>query len=567
VENLLDILDGAVAKWGDRRALGIRRDDGSHAEWTFRELERRSRFAAWRLHALGLRPGDRLLTWAPSAPELPAVYFGAIRAGLVLVPLDLRMAPDAIERIVEKAQARFLALGTGRDAPDPRDVRLDRFPTATIDALTAEPDASFARDWAVQLDRWPRPERHQLFELVFTSGTTGTPKGVMLTHGNVLSSIEAIHRVIPPLEHRIVSLLPLSHLLEQAVGLFYAVEVGADILYVRSRTPRVIFEAIRDHRTTSMVLVPQVLDLFWTAIEREVQRAGRTGSFGRLRAIGRHLPMRVRRFMFRRVHREFGGELRLLVSTAAFLPPALQQAWEDMGVIVIQGYGSTECGFATCTTREDHGLGTVGQSVPPVQVDLADDGEILVKGPNVFDGYWHDEAATKAAFTSDGWYRTGDIGRFDGKRRLILMGRTKDIIVLPNGFNVYPEDIENELRMAGIRDSVVIETRPGRIEAVVLAPDTHGIPQGGDIPAARPTDPEATPGVVRARIDESIARANKKLSVNQRVAGWRLWPEADFPRTHTLKVKRDQIRAWAAVDQPLPVREETAPKSTPTAEV
>ena len=169
-----------------------------------------------------------------------------------------------------------------------------------------------------------------------------------------------------------------------------------------------------------------------------------------------------------------------------------------MGVIVIQGYGSTECGFATCTTREDHGLGTVGRSVPPVEVRLADDGEILVRGPNVFRGYWHDEAATAAALSDDGWYRTGDIGRFDADGRLILMGRNKDIIVLPNGFNVYPEDIENALRMAGIRNSVVVETQPGRIEAIVLAPGSHGLPQGGDIPAAGPGAAE-DPALVRGQ--------------------------------------------------------------------
>jgi long-chain acyl-CoA synthetase len=551
---LLDILDGAVARGADRRALGIRRDDGSHDEWTFRELERRSRIVAWRLRALGLRPGDRLLTWGPSAPELPAVYFGAIRAGIVLVPLDLRMAPDAIERIAAIAEPRHLAIGTGREAPDPRDARLDALPTTTLDALAAEPDASFPRDWAVQLEAWPRPDRGALFELVFTSGTTGSPKGAMLTHGNVLSSIEAMHRVIPRLDHRIVSLLPLSHLLEQAVGLFYAVDVNADILYVRSRNPRVIFEAIRDHRTTSMILVPQVLDLFWTSIEREVERTGRAAAFARLRAIARRLPQAVRRRLFRRIHAEFGGGLRLLVSTAAFLPPALQQAWEDLGVTVIQGYGSTECGFATCTTREDHGLGTVGRSMPPVEVRLADDGEILVRGPNVFAGYWRDDAATAAAFTTDGWYRTGDIGRFDGDGRLILMGRTKDIIVLPSGLNVYPEDVENALRVAGIRDSVVVETSPGRIEAIVLAPGSHGIPQGGDIPAARAGGLGDDPAAVRAGIETAIRAANRTLAVHQRLAGWRLWPDADFPRTHTLKVRRDQIRAWAIVEEPLPIR-------------
>jgi long-chain acyl-CoA synthetase len=555
METVLDLLDGAVRRAGDRPAMRLVRDDGSDDVWTYRDLGRRSRCAAWRLRAAGLRPGDRLLTWSPSAPELPAVYFGAIMAGLILVPLDLRMAPESIERIAARAEARHLALGTGRDAPDPRDARLEQLPTTTVDRLAAEPDATFPADWEAQLAAWPRPASEDLFELVFTSGTTGNPKGVMLAHANVLATIEAIHRVIPPLDHRIVSLLPLSHLLEQVVGLFYALDVLADIRYVRSRNPRVIFGAIRDHRTTSMILVPQVLDLFWSAIEREVERAGRTRSFTFLRSIARHLPYALRRRLFGQVHARFGGGLRLLVSTAAFLPPALQQAWEDLGCVVIQGYGSTECGFATCTTREDHGLGTVGRSVPPVEVRLAEDGEILVRGPNLFRGYWHDPEATAAALTPEGWYRTGDIGRFDPGGRLILMGRTKDIIVLPNGFNVYPEDIENALRVAGIRDSVVVESRPGRIEAIVLAPDTHGLPQAGDIPAARPASPAADPAIVRERIDAGIRAANQTLAVNQRVVGWRLWPDTDFPRTHTLKVKRDLVRAWAAVEEPLPVRQ------------
>ena len=122
------------------------------------------------------------------------------------------------------------------------------------------------------------------------------------------------------------------------------------------------------------------------------------------------------------------------------------------------------------------------------------------------------------------------------------MGRNKDIIVLPNGFNVYPEDIENALRVAGIRDSVVVETRPGRIEAIVLAPGSHGLPQGGDIPAAGPGAARETPALVRERIDASVKAANQTLAVHQRVAGWRLWPDVDFPRTHTLKVKRDLVR-------------------------
>ncbi|MCI0584226.1 MAG: AMP-binding protein [Chloroflexi bacterium] len=560
MEILLDLLDEAVRRFGDRPALAIRRDDGTMTRWTYRELERRSRIAAWRLRALGLQPGDRVLAWSPSMPELPAAIFGAMRARLILVPLDLRMSMEAVEGIVAASDSRHLLLGTGRDAPDPRDAHLEAFPTVTVEALSAEPDATFPADWEAQLDAWDRPAPADIWELVFTSGTTGTPKGVMLGHDNVTASILTFHDIVPRMEHRMVSLLPLSHLLEQAVGLFYALSVGADILYVRSRNPRVIFEALREHQVTSLVVVPQVLDLFWSAIEREVEKRGRARSFARLRAIARRLPAWARRRLFSSVHDQLGGHFRLILSTGAFLAPALQQSWEDLGVTVLQGYGSTETGTGTCTTLDDHAMGTVGRPPRAIDLRIAADGEVQFRGPTLFHGYWQRPDLTAATYTPDGWYTTGDIGHLDDGGRLILSGRKKDIIVLPNGFNVYPEDIENALRIAGIRDSVVLETSPGRIEAIVLAPGTHGLPQGGDSPGRAATRgpedvTEAGARQVGARIDAAVKAANSTLGPNQRIAGWRLWPDEDFPRTHTLKVRRPPVRAWAAVGAPLPVHE------------
>ena len=273
----------------------------------------------------------------------------------------------------------------------------------------------------------------------------------MLSHANVLATVETAHNAIPPQEHRLVSLLPLSHLMEQAIALFYALTVGADILYVRSRNPRVIFEAIRDHRVTTMLVVPQVLDLFWSAIEREVEKAGRTS---RVRPAPRRSPATcrtaLRRVLFRRVHAQLGGSLNLFVCAAAFLPPSLQQAWEDVGVVVMQGYGATECGPASATSKTDHGLGTVGRTIPPVRGQAGRGRRDPRQGPDRLRRLLaRPRGATAAAFTADGWYRTGDIGRHDDAGHLILMGRIKDIIVLPNGLNVYPEDIENALRTAG----------------------------------------------------------------------------------------------------------------------
>ena len=540
METLLDLVDDAVARFGDRPALAIRREDGTTTGWTYRELGERSRAAAFRLRALGLEPGDRVLTWSPSAPELAATYIGAMRAGVIYVPLDLRMSRDAVEGIVRTSGAKHLVIGTGQDAPDPAAFGLEGFASTAVDTIGGAP-ADLPPDWQAQLDAWPRPHPPDLVQLIFTSGTTGTPKGVMLAHDNLLASNQTFHRIIPPMEHRIVSLLPLSHLLEQAVGLFYALSVGASVLYVRSRNPRVIFDALRAHRVTSMVVVPQVLDLFWSAIEREVEKSGRMKIFDRLRSIGRRLPMTIRRILFRRVHAQLGGAFRLFVSAGAFLPPALQQAWEDMGVIVVQGYGATETGTGSATTLDDHGLGTVGKPPAGIDMRLATDGEVQFRGPTLFKGYWDAPDKTAAAFTDDGWYMTGDVGHFDARGRLILSGRKRDMIVLPNGFNIYPEDIENALRIAGQRDSIVLEAKPGRIEAILLAPSSSPIRSAGESLAF---DPSAPPPEVRATLDAAVKDANASLGANQHLSGWRLWPASDFPRTHTLKVKRDLVRAW-----------------------
>ncbi len=530
---ILDLLDLAFGRYADRPAVGLWHEGGTRTTWTYRELDRRSRLAAWRLrHQLGLEPGDRVLTWSPSGPELPAVYFGAMRAGLILVPLDLRMSTEAIQGIVKRAEPKRLLIGAGQDAPDATAAGLADFPTTTIESLTREPDdrdGSTAEAMERDVASWPRPQPEEVWDLIFTSGTTGTPKGVMVAHDNLLATMAAINRVIPPLEHRVISVLPLSHLFEQAIGLIYALSVGADILYVRSRNPRVLFAALQAHRVTSMIVVPQVLDLFWSAIEREADRSGRRSLFDRLRRIARRLPYPARRLIFRSVHRRLGGSLSLFVSSGAFLPPALQQAWEDLGVVVIQGYGSSENGFGTCTTREDHGLGTVGRPMPPVQLRIADDGEVLFAGPTLFKGYWRDAEATARAIDPDGWYHTGDIGQLDPDGRLVLSGRTKDRIVLPNGFKVYPEDIENALRVAGLRDAIVVETEPGRIEAVVLL-------RGAGAETAESAKPI---------VDAAVRGANSQLGPQQRIAAWRLWPEDDFPRTHTLKIRRDPVRAWA----------------------
>ncbi|HUG49170.1 MAG TPA: AMP-binding protein, partial [Candidatus Limnocylindria bacterium] len=190
-DSLLDLLEDADRRYAGKPQLALRTDEGRSLEWSARELNHRSKLVAWRLRALGLQPGDRLLTWSPSTPALPAVYFGAMRAGITVVPLDLRMAPDVLRRIADSSGAQWLVIGTGFDAPDAEVGGLTHLDIRTVESLSADPphqsatgrdeggiDEPFPADWQAQVEAWPRPTRDTLFEVIYTSGTTGMPKGV-----------------------------------------------------------------------------------------------------------------------------------------------------------------------------------------------------------------------------------------------------------------------------------------------------------------------------------------------------------------------------------------------------
>lgn len=255
-------------------------------------------------------------------------------------------------------------------------------------------------------------------------------------------------------------------------------------------------------------------------IEREVERSGQGGSWRRALRLAPYLPLAGRRLLFRRLHRQLGGALAFLVSGGAALDPALARKWELVGIPVLTGYGATEAAPCIATTDLSHRKpGSVGKAVPGVEIRVAADGEILVRGRNVMPGYRQNAEATRAAF-SEGWLKTSDLGRLDAEGYLTLVGRKKSMIVLDNGQKVYPEDVEEALRRAGAADAVVF----GR------ATD-----QGPQIHAVLLLGPEAS------EAEPIVAAANARLAPHQRARGYAVWTEADFPRTHTLKVRRDLV--------------------------
>jgi long-chain acyl-CoA synthetase len=528
MNTLVELLEGAAAAYSDRTALsmqaGLRTDN-----WSYRRLWRAAHAVARHLrHEHRIEPGERVLVQAPNCPQLVAAYFGCMLAGIVLVPLDPFSSEEFMAAVVAKTQARaVLTVDTVRSLPECRTISLSSLPFD-------QPGPPVEH----------RPAPGDLAEIVFTSGTTGSPKGVMLTHANIAANVASLDSIIPRGRHyRLLSLLPLSHMLEQTVGLYLPLSYGATIYYPPGRHPGAILRTLQKRRIIAMVVVPAILQILLRAIEREVQCRGRWQDWQRLHALAAHLPVPTRRLLFRQVHRSLGGCLEFVMCGGAYLPLELAQAWERLGVKVVQGYGATECAPVVATnTLTDRVHTSVGRPVRRVQVRISDEGELLVKGPNVTSGYWQDEAATRAAFTEDGWYRTGDLAWQDASGRLSLKGRLKDMIVLPNGMNVYPEDVEHELEREDAVAACVVVGLPEadggqRVHAVVL-----------------PRHRERSEAELAAEVEAAVRRANARLAPHQRIATHSLWPGEDFPRTTSLKIRRHEV--MAALSGAAPVMQE-----------
>lgn len=496
---------------------------------TYRELERLALRCARYLQERGIEKGDRVMIWAPNMPQWVALYFGCMKVGGVLVPLDIRTEPKFAAAVARQTEPKLLVASrlTERSAGD---IGVPSIRLEEIEALL--PDEPAPDDVEIAAD--------DLAEIVFTSGTTGDPKGVMLTHRNISSNVQGTREVLTIEQgFRLLSLLPLSHMFEQTVGMLAPLSGGARIVYPVSRQPSAIFRTLAENGITMICLVPQALDLFMNSIEREARRTGREGALSRLFAIAEHLPMPLRRVLFRSVHAKFGGAFELLISGGAYLDPALARRWELMGISVLQGYGATEAApIIACDRPGARKPDAVGKAYPRVELRIADDGEILASGPTIFPGYWRNPQAS-AAVLDDGWYHTGDLGFLDEDGYLHLKGRKKDLIVLANGQNVYPEDIENELaRNAAVEEAVVLglplERGEVEVHAVLLMRDP-------------------------ASAAEAVERANQNLGDHQRIRGFTLWPDEDFPRTPKRSVKKRDV-----LDRLMQMRAGASPERVPS---
>jgi long-chain acyl-CoA synthetase len=553
-------------------ALQYRRDDAT-VTISYPELGRRVTEIARGLIALGVQPGDRVSIFATTSAEWTLADFGALCAGAALAPVYHTSSPEECAYVLAHSGATVVFCG---DAAQAAKVALVRAQCPNLRHVimldgVAEGDAITLaqlrqRGSETPLDavtaRLAGCDRDDLATLVYTSGTTGPPKGCMLSHANLLDTARMYIEALEINEtHALYQFLPLAHVMAR-VAQAVILSAGARICYWDGDAGRII-EEIAELEPTHFPAVPRVYEKIHGAVLGQIQDgpALRRAIFGWALERGKHARARLRdghslsaieavqyrladRLVLTKVRSIFGHQLHVAMVGAASVAPELLEFFDACGVLVLEGYGLSEsCSVATLNTPRAMRFGTVGRPLPGTEVSIAGDGEILIRGPQVFQGYYHDPEATQQALTADGWLRTGDLGAIDDDGFVAITGRKKDIIITSNGKNITPVNIESQLRETRyITEAVVFgDNRPYLVAVLTLDRDETaklaarlGI---ADDPKTVANDPS-----VREEVQREVDAVNAKLARIEQIKRFAILDhdlsQAGGELTPTMKVKR-----------------------------
>jgi long-chain acyl-CoA synthetase len=478
--------------------------------WSYAETARVARQFCVYLQLRGARRGDRVILLGPNSAEWVASFLGCALLGAVAVPLDRGSTPDFVQRIIHQV-APVLAVCAPEFAK--------YFGTVPVIALDELPSLVAKHE---ATNRTDAPSRDDVLEIIFTSGTTAEPKGVVITHANVLANLEPLEReigkyskygkLVHPL--RFLNLLPLSHVFGQFLAIFVPQALAATVIFHDSLNPSEIITTIKRQKVNVCVAVPHMLTSLKNQIEREVQKHADLDEFRSQRQRFEKKNFVRRWWTFRKIHSQFGWRFWAFISGGSALDEEDERFWSQLAFAVIQGYGLTE---TTSLVSVNHPFKaskrSIGKMLPGREVRLGPDGEIFVRGENVATRYWQANE-TKSLSTEDGWFPTGDLGALDSEGNLYFKGRKKNVIVTPAGMNVHPEDLEQVLRkQSGVRDVVVV-----------------GLPVGGNAETCAVLLMDSG-----ASSNTAVESANRSLAEFQRISHHIDWPENDFPRTPTGK--------------------------------
>ncbi|MFN7169999.1 MAG: AMP-dependent synthetase/ligase, partial [Candidatus Omnitrophota bacterium] len=480
-------------------------------------------------------------------PEWIYAYFAILGIGGVVVGIDINLRPQEILFILKHAQIKTIFVSR-LSISNLLEIKNQSFLERIICFDEIKEEGIFSLpDFLRKNHRpftYPGISPDDLAMLVYTSGTTGNPKAVMLTHKNITSNLRMIHRIFKwDTRDNFLSLLPLSHMFELTCGMLAPFSSGAKITYINSLKPEVILKTMQKTKITYVMVVPAILRLLRMEILKQIKHSSLRRKivfyfFFGLCAVLRTFNINLGKIFFRRIHRLLGKSLKFFVSGGAPLSPFIIWWFEVLGIKVLQGYGLTEASpVVAVNTPQQNRLGSVGKPLPGIEVKIKDDlkeGEILVKGENVMLGYYKSPEETSLVLR-DNWLYTGDIGTLDSHGFLFILGREKNVIVLQSGLKVYPEEIEEELLKSSlIRDVCIIGKKESgfpeeKVYALIVPNDEH-------LGLSLDKDSEK----IRGLMEKEIKNLNERLAAYKHIRGFELRKE--LPKTATRKIKKELVK-------------------------
>lgn len=497
---------------------GLRR-----VRWSYEQVAATAYRFARELEARGVGRTERVLLCGGNSAVWAVAFWGCLLRGAVVVPLDQESTPAFVRSVQQQTKAKLM-IGSG-DVLDATRLEIPRLRLEDLGEQVAHHSGAAYPLEDISEDT--------LAEIIFTSGTTSTPKGVMLTHRNLLANLLPLEaeidkyikweRFFHPI--RFLSLVPLSHVFGQFMGLFVPQLINGEVHFQESLNPSEIIRRTLRERISVIVLVPRMLESLRECVERDDATRGHAQALQEQVASAEGISFLRRWWTFRRVHRRFGWKFWSFICGGATLDERTETFWRQLGFAVLQGYGMTEtASLITVTHPFKRSRGSIGQLMPGSEVKLDETGEIIVRGKSVSPGYWTSEGGSNKG--EGEWLHTGDIGAMDDAGNLYFKGRKKDVIVTAAGLNIYPEDLEAALnQQPEVRASCVVEWEgPHGTEpfAVLIL-----------------RDPEAS-------AEAAIERANRGLAEYQQLRRWLVWAAQDFPRTATHKTLRREVAAMVS---------------------
>ncbi len=470
----------------------------------------------------GISKGDRVCIWAPNSPYWARVYWALVQIGAIVVPIDFISDRKRAETIIKSSNPKMIfqsVYKTERYSQDELDEMVDNCMCVDIedvDKITAQTDVYKNQEDISSED---------IVEIVYTSGTTGNPKGVVLKHKNLVANIKQIKNHIHVDKGFVfLSVLPLSHMFEQTGGFLIPLSCGGRIVYLQTLKPSAIVSAFKDEDIWTVMMVPRLLQALADSIRRKFDRPVLKNIFYGLMKLSKKISFEKRKKLFSFIHRKFGKNLKYFISGGASLDRNTAEFWNFLGFKIIEGYGLSETSPVLTANPESRiKIKSAGVPLEDINIRIEKDGEIVVSGPNVFDGYWENDTATKESFTEDGYFKTGDIGYFDDDGYLYIKGRKKEMIVLPSGINVYPDDIE----AVAVKDERVKE-------CCVVGINSDG---GEQVHAVFVIDDK-----YKDHISDIVKKINKSLSPAEQIISYSVYDKPELPKTPTLKVRRFLVK-------------------------